>query len=211
MNLTIEKSVINEMPIAKFPGRIHLIDNAADALQAATFLSKQSMIGFDTETRPSFKKGDNHNVALIQLSTADECFLFRINLFGLTQPLVNLLSSPDVIKIGLSTKDDFNGLNRLSQFHPGSVIELQHLVKKYGIAEMSLQKVYAIIFGEHICKGQRLSNWEARELSPYQQAYASLDAWACLRIYNTLTEGLFNPEESFGKDCTAEPTATPVK
>ncbi|MDE6084814.1 MAG: 3'-5' exonuclease domain-containing protein 2 [Muribaculaceae bacterium] len=200
MNLTIEKSVINEMPIAKFPGRIHLIDNAADAMQAVAYLSKQSMIGFDTETRPSFKKGDNHNVALIQLSTADECFLFRINMFGLTQPLVQLLSDPDVIKIGLSTKDDFSGLNRLAPFSAGGVIELQTFVKKYGIGEMSLQKVYAIIFGEHICKGQRLSNWEARELSPYQQAYASLDAWACLKIYNYLNDGLFDPCTSFGKD-----------
>lgn len=204
MNLTIEKSVINEMPIAKFPGRIHLIDNAADALQAVAYLSKQTFIGFDTETRPSFKKGDNHNVALIQLSTFDECFLFRINLFGLTQPIVQLLSDPDVIKIGLSTKDDFSGLNRLIPFRADGVIELQNLVKKYGIGEMSLQKVYAIIFGEHICKGQRLSNWEARELSPYQQAYASLDAWACLKIYSYLTDGNFDPAASFGKDTSVQ-------
>lgn len=198
MKLTIDKNTINLMPPVHFQGSIHLINNAADARQAVNYLSRQSIIGFDTETRPSFKKGDTHNVALIQLSTHDECFLFRVNLFGFSEPLITLLSDPNVLKIGLSTKDDFNGLNRLSPFTPGGFVELQNFVKEYGIYEMSLQKIYAIIFGQHMSKGQRLSNWEAQELSTYQQDYAALDAWACLHIYDYLKDGNFDPEHSYG-------------
>lgn len=183
------------MPIARFEGRTTVIDNDADARQAVAFLSRQQAIGFDTETRPSFRKGDKHKVALIQLSTFDECFLFRTCIMGFTESLVSLMENPDVLKIGLSTKDDFNGLNRLAPCTPDGVIELQQYVRQYGITDMSLQKVYAIIFGEHISKGQRLTNWEANELTQYQIAYASLDAWACLHIYRHLQNGLFDPAE----------------
>lgn len=194
--LSIDKQQIHPMPVARFAGKIHVIDNAADARSAVAYLMRQSCIGFDTETRPTFHKGEVHDVALIQLSTLDECFLFRINRFGFTEPLRQLMESPDVLKIGLSTKDDFHGLNRLAPFTPGGVVELQNYVKKFDIADMSLQKVYAIIFGEHITKGQRLTNWEAPRLTPPQQSYAALDAWACLRIYLHLQQGLFDPAQS---------------
>lgn len=184
------------MPVAKFSGKIHIIDTAADARSAAVFLLRQPAIGFDTETRPTFRKGETHDVALVQLSTSDECFLFRVNQIGFCEPLRRVMESPDVLKIGLSTKDDFHGLARLAPFIPAGIIELQNFVSKYDIADMSLQKVYAIIFGEHITKGQRLTNWEAQFLTAAQQAYASLDAWACLRIYRHLSEGLFDPSQS---------------
>ncbi len=184
------------MPVAKFPGKIYIIDNAADARSAAAYLMRQPALGFDTETRPTFRKGETHDVALVQLSTIDECFLFRVNMTGFCEPLRKLMESPDVLKIGLSTKDDFHGLSRLAPFVPAGIVELQHFVGKYDITDLSLQKVYAIVFGEHITKGQRLTNWEAPSLSPAQQAYASLDAWACLRIYRHLSEGLFDPSRS---------------
>ena len=184
------------MPVAKFPGKIHIIDNAADARAAVAYLMRQPYIGFDTETRPAFRKGEVHNVALVQLSTIDECFLFRVNMMGFAEPLRRLMENPDVLKIGLSTKDDFHGLARLAPCIPSGVVELQNFVKKYEIADMSLQKVYAIIFGDHITKGQRLTNWEAPALTPAQQGYAALDAWACLKIYLYLSEGHFNPAQS---------------
>lgn len=187
------------MPVAKFPGRVHIVDTPAAAREAVAFLMKQDCVGFDTETRPSFHKGEIHNVALVQISTIDECFLFRVNIIGFTDPLKTLLECSDVLKVGLSTKDDFHGLSRLSPFSPNGFVELQTLVKKYDINDMSLQKIYAILFGGHISKGQRLSNWEARELTPPQQGYAALDAWACLKIYLHLTAGLFDPTTSIYK------------
>lgn len=184
------------MPPVKFPGKLHVIDNAADAMQAVAWLSKQDAIGFDTETRPSFRKGEVHNVALVQLSTMDECFLFRVNHTGFTEPLRKLLENPAVIKVGLSTHDDFHGLRQLAPVNPQGVVELQNYVKRFDIGDMSLQKIYAIIFGQYISKGQRLTNWEAATLTPPQQAYAAIDAWACLHIYRHLAAGEFNPAES---------------
>ncbi|MDE7472499.1 MAG: 3'-5' exonuclease domain-containing protein 2 [Muribaculaceae bacterium] len=194
--ISIDKKDIIEMPIAAFNGRSIVIDNAADARQATAYLSKLDVIGFDTETRPVFRKGDSHKVALVQMSTDDECFLFRTNKMGLTEHLIKLLENPDVVKVGLSTKDDFHGLNQLAPCNPRGFVELQQYVKRFDIADMSLQRIYAIIFGEHISKGQRLTNWEAPTLSSNQIGYASLDAWACLRIYRTLSEGRFDPATS---------------
>ncbi|MBD5320241.1 MAG: 3'-5' exonuclease domain-containing protein 2 [Bacteroides sp.] len=194
--LSIPKDKISEMPAAEFKGEIRVIDNAADARAALRFLSKQPIVGFDTETRPSFRKGSHHTVALIQLSTADICFLFRINKIGFTEQLREFLSAESVMKIGLSTKDDFHGLNKLGEFQPAGFVELQDFVHRFGIIDASLQRIYAIIFGLRISKGQRLTNWEAPELTEAQQHYASLDAYACLHIYQTLQSGLFNPAES---------------
>ena len=153
-------------------------------------------MGFDTETRPSFKKGRNYNVSLIQISTDDISFLFRINKIGLMPQLVEFLASEKVRKIGLSVKDDFHGLRKLADFEPGGFVELQDYVHRYCIVDASLQKIYAIIFSQRISKGQRLTNWEADSLTPAQQHYAALDAWACLNIYNYLEAGSFNPLES---------------
>lgn len=181
---TISKEELSELDAEEFKGRIVLVQTAATALKAIRFLMEQPIVGFDTETRPSFKKGQIHKVALIQLSTPDTCFLIRLNRLGIFPELKEFLESDSVKKIGLSTKDDFNALNRLSPIEPKGFVELQQLVKTCGIGEASLTKIYALLFGKRISKGQRLTNWEAVELTDAQQRYAALDAWACLRIYN---------------------------
>lgn len=190
----ITKDKIAELATVQYPGRPILINNIVDARKAMAYLSKQSIVGFDTETRPSFVKGHPHKVALLQLATEEECFLIRLNLIGLFDTLVEFLENENILKIGLSVKDDFTSLHRLGEFTPGGFVELQNFVKKYDIADNSLQKIYAVIFGEKISKSQRLTNWEAADLTPSQQAYAALDAWACLRIYNHLLDGKFNAE-----------------
>lgn len=184
------------MPTAIFTGEIITVETAANARSAIRYLTHQPIVGFDTETRPSFRKGKTHSVALIQLSTDDTCFLFRINKTGFMAPLRELLEMKSVKKIGLSTKDDFHGLLKLGEFTPGGFVELQDYVHHFGIIDASLQRIYAIIFGERIAKGQRLTNWEASELTAAQQHYAALDAYACLRIYRYLTDGGFHPEQS---------------
>lgn len=181
---TISKEELSVLDAEEFKGRIVLVQTAATAVKAMRFLMEQPIVGFDTETRPSFKKGQIHKVALIQLSTADTCFLIRLNRLGIFPELKKFLESDSVKKIGLSTKDDFHALNRLSPVEPKGFVELQQLVKTCGIGEASLTKIYALLFGKRISKGQRLTNWEAVELTEAQQRYAALDAWACLRIYN---------------------------
>lgn len=190
----ISKEQVATLPVVSFPGRTVLVDNAADLRSAVAWLSKQPMVGFDTETRPSFKKGCLHKPSLMQLSTAEECFLLRLNHTGMTQPLIDFLQNDAILKIGLSVNDDFRCLHRIAPFEPQGFVELQDFVKKYDIADNSLQKIYAIIFNGRISKAQRLTNWEADHLTDAQQAYAALDAWACMKIYNYLLSGQFNPE-----------------
>ncbi len=185
---TIEKSEVSNYPTVQFTGRIITIDTKEQAERAAQALSKEKILGLDTETRPSFRKGVHYDVSLLQLSTADTCFLFRLNRIGLTNALVKLLESTETIKIGLSLHDDFNMLKARRSFTPGSFVELQKYVSKFGIEEMSLQKIYAIIFAQRISKRQQLTNWDADVLTDKQKIYAATDAWACLNIYNYLEE-----------------------
>lgn len=184
---TIDKKLISEMPKVVFPGRIIIIYTEDDARKAVAYLNRCSVVGVDTETRPSFKKGKVNSVALLQVATSDTCFLFRLNRIGIPDFLEEFLQN-DVLKIGLSLRDDFNMLRRANNKDPrvGNWIELQDYVSRFGIQEKSLQKIYAILFGEKISKNQRLSNWEADVLTEAQQQYAATDAWATLRIYQKL-------------------------
>ena len=194
--VSIDKETINTMPRVTFPGRIHVINAISQVKSAVTALRTAGVVGFDTETRPCFKRGERHNAALIQLSTDTDAFLFRVNMTGIPDYLKDFLEDPNCIKVGLSTGDDFHQLSRLTDIHPDGFIELQQLVQEFEITDMSLQKIYAILFQQKISKSQQLTNWEAAELTEAQQSYAAIDAWACLRIYDYLKDGNFDPSKS---------------
>lgn len=196
VKLSIAKDQLSQLPVVTYSGQIRVINTEAEAIAAVKALSGVKTVGFDTETKPSFKKGRTNTVSLIQISDGACCYLFRINKFGFAKCLVDFMQNPDVTKIGLSLRDDFHVLHRLSPFEPQEFVDLQTLVSDYCITDASLQKIFAIIFSQRISKSQRLSNWEAETLTEQQQAYASIDAWACLKIYNHLTGGHFNPQES---------------
>jgi len=186
MESSITKETISTLEQETFEGRIVVVQSLTEAKKAVKFLSGHSLIGFDTETRPTFKKGVHYDIALIQLSTEDTCFLFRLNMIGFPQCLIDLLSNPKVRKVGLSLRDDFLSISRKQVFTPDGFIDLQKMVHGYGITDISLQKIYAILFHKKISKRQQLTNWEADVLTDSQKKYAALDAWACLRIYNKL-------------------------
>ncbi len=187
MGLTITKEQLSGLPIETFAGKIIVIDHEEEVSDAVAFLSQQAALGFDTETKPSFKRGQNHKVALMQLATDEVCYLFRLNRIGYPDKLVQLMSNPDIKKIGLSLRDDFAAIRQRSVRKPENFIDLQLFVDKFGIDDNSLQKIYALLFGRKISKSQRLSNWETSQLTPAQQSYAAIEAWACLRIYNHLS------------------------
>lgn len=194
--LGISKEIVHDLPEVHYPGRVILIDSAAKARSAVAYLRKHKQIGFDTETRPSFQKNHRYKVSLVQLSVPGECFLFRLKQIGSLDGLMSIFEDPEIQKIGLSLKDDFHSLAKLREFTPAGFVELQTFVKRFEIADNSLQKIFALIFGQRISKNQRLTNWEAPELTPGQQSYAAIDAWACVEIYNYLCAGKFHPEES---------------
>ena len=171
-----------------FPGEIVIVDTEESLEEACSLLAECSVLGFDTETRPSFKAGVSNKVSLLQLSTEDTCFLFRLNYIGMPKALVDLLQDGRQLKVGLSLRDDIQNLHRKHQFEPRGFLDLQHYVKEMGIEAQSLQKIYALLFGKKISKSQRLTNWEADVLTDRQKGYAATDAWACVRMHNYLEE-----------------------
>lgn len=175
-----------QLPKAKCPLPIIVITDKAEARKAIAKIRNNRVIGIDTETRPSFVAGVRHEVSLLQIATDSECYLFRLSHIGFTLSLRNLFADPSIYKVGLSLSDDLRSLKRLHPFTPASCIELQKLCPGYGIRELSLLKIYALLFKERISKSAQMSNWEAEELAPDQIHYAALDAWATLRIYQEL-------------------------
>lgn len=181
-----DKATINTLPLVVFPGRITVVLNEYEAEQAVDYLLSCDILGVDTETRPVFRKGQNHKVALLQVATRDHCFLFRLNYLGLPRPLLRLLSNRDVPMIGLSWHDDLMSLHRREDFIPGWFIDIQDIIGNLGIEDKSLQKLYANLFNEKISKRQRLTNWEADVLTDKQKEYAAIDAWACINLYEEI-------------------------
>ena len=182
------KQYISTLPKAEFQGKIVIIHSQREVKAAVDFLRKQTIVGVDTETRPSFRRGLTYQVALLQISTLDICFLFRLNMLGLPSELAQFFETPEILKIGLSLKDDISLLKRRAQFKPQGFIDLQDFVKTMGIEDMSLQKLYANVFGEKISKSAQLTNWENTVLTESQKKYAATDAYATLRIYLELNE-----------------------
>lgn len=185
---SITKEQIALLPLEEFMGRIIVIDTEKDAQKAIEYLTEFPVVGFDTETRPSFKKGQRFKISLMQIATDEACFLFRLNRIGIPAILEQFLINESVRKIGLSLRDDFGAMQKRTNIQPGNFLDLQNFVGQFGIEDASLQKIYAILFEKKISKGQRLSNWEADVLSEPQKKYAALDAWACLKIYNLLNQ-----------------------
>lgn len=182
-----DKQLVSTLPRYLFDGPIHVIVGEAEAARAVDVLRRAPLIGIDTETRPVFRKGDRHAVALLQAATDEMCFLFRLCRMGLPDSLVSLLEDKAVPKVGLSLRDDAHMLHERRSFTPGAWLDLQNYVKEMGIADMSLQKLFANVFRRRISKHAQLSNWEADTLTPAQQRYAATDAVACIALYRRLT------------------------
>lgn len=189
-----DKSIINSLPLVTFPGKIIVVLNEYEADRAVEYLLSCEVLGVDTETRPAFRKGNNHKVALLQVATRKECFLFRLNHLGLPKSLLRLLSNKQVPMVGLSWHDDLMSLHRREQFEPGWFIDIQDIIGNLGIIDKSLQKLYANLFGEKISKRQRLTNWEADVLTDRQKEYAAIDAWACIKLYDEIMNLLATKE-----------------
>lgn len=179
---------IKNLPGNYFSGRIYVIEH----LQQYAFLEKKlenvKVIGFDTETRPSFKKGRTYRVALLQIATSNEAFLVRLNKVGLSNILIRIFENEQIVKVGLAIRDDLKALKKLKHFEPKGFIDLQDYVKKFDIIDNGLKKLAANILGFKISKKQQTSNWENEVLNDEQCKYAATDAWVCYMIYLTLNK-----------------------
>mgnify|MGYP000777348241 CR=1 FL=1 len=174
------------LPAIEFKGEIRIIEHERDIVPACKFLMKQAVVGFDTETRPSFRPGISYRVSLLQLSTPQLCFLSRLNKIPLAKPILQVLEPDSILKIGADGAGDLRSLRQIRHFRDGGFVDLQALAPQWGIGEKSLRKLSAIVLGQRVSKAQRLSNWEAATLTDKQQLYAATDAWVCIRIYEQL-------------------------
>ena len=192
---SITPQEIEKLEYASFPGKIYVIDSVgAEFNRAIAYLRSQKVIGFDTETRPTFTPSQpRYGVALLQLSGPDKAFLFRVNCMGMHRRLCNLLASDKVLKVGAAIHDDIKGLQRLRDYVPAGFVDLQKIVCEWGIRDKSVKKMAAIIMGIRISKSQQLSNWEAEKLSDAQAMYAATDAWVCREMYLRLMREEKNP------------------
>ena len=194
--ITISPEEIGRLELASFPGEIHVIDTLEEEFgKAITYLKHQKVIGFDTETRPTFSQDQRSNgTALLQLSGAEKAYLFRIKKMGaIPRRLCAILANPNIVKVGAAIHDDVRGLQKFAGFQPQNFIDLQKIAWEYGIRDKSVKKMTAIILGFKISKAQQLSNWEAENLSESQQRYAATDAWVCREMYLRLLKSEKSP------------------
>lgn len=194
--ISITPEELEKLPRAAFKGQIEVIDNLDDGRfeQAVRYLQRQQIIGFDTESRPTFSPDQPHyGTSLLQLSGAEKAFLFRIKHIGIPEQICRILASPDILKIGAAVADDVRGLQRYHGFKPAGFVDLQKIAWEYGIKEKGVKKMAAIILGVRISKTQQLSNWEAERLSESQQLYAATDAWVCREMYQELQKAEKHP------------------
>lgn len=185
----ITKEEINLLDVNAYSGRITLIEDSQYVPECIREIRRHHLVGFDTESRPSFRKSDNFQVSLIQLAVNEDVYLFRLHKTGFHKNIIELFEDPSIKKVGVSIHDDISRLRSLSDFTPENFLELQELTNEFGIESNSLRKLVAIILGFRISKSQQLSNWEAEKLTEAQMIYAATDAWASLEIYKRLVNG----------------------
>ena len=183
---TITNEQTAALPAVRFEGEVQIVDTEQALIEACEYLSQHSVIGFDTETRPSFKAGVTNRVALIQLSTSKRCYLIRLCRMKFGRELQRLLENPNIKKVGADVAGDIRSLTQLRHIRAAGFIDLQTIAPQWGIEEKSLRKLSAIVLGKRVSKAQRLSNWEAAQFTEQQISYAATDAWVCLEILSAL-------------------------
>jgi ribonuclease D len=183
---TISHDEINALPLKAFMGEILLITKTDQLPDVFTEIQKHNVVGFDTETRPAFVKGQVYKVALLQLAIPGKVFLIRLNTTGLTTEIISFFENEKIIKSGVGLRDDIKTLHRLAQFTPAGFAELSTMARETGLEVESVKKLTALLLGFRISKGAQTSNWEAEQLNEKQIVYAATDAWVCLEIYKKL-------------------------
>lgn len=186
--VTISNDEINLLPLGAYAGHIELISDQKLLKGVFKEIGAHNAVGFDTETRPTFTRGQLHKVALMQIAIPDKVFLIRLNLTGLSPEITDFLGNEEIKKVGVALRDDVKALERLKRFKPAGITELTALTKQAGIEVESVKKLAALFLGIRISKGAQTSNWEAPELNEKQLSYAATDAWVCLEVHTMVTK-----------------------
>jgi ribonuclease D len=179
---TISKDEINALPVRRYEGRVVLVTNTAEAERAAEDFAGERVVGFDTETRPTFKVGQKYPAALVQAATAQAVYLFQLQRMDCAPILRPLLESA-TLKTGVGIGDDIKALRELFAFEPQAIVDLGAMARRKGYERSGVRALAAMFLGFRIPKGTKTSNWAAPRLSPQQIAYAATDAWACRELH----------------------------
>ncbi|MBV6642139.1 MAG: 3'-5' exonuclease domain-containing protein 2 [Cyclobacteriaceae bacterium] len=184
----IEKSDLQQLPLIRFEGEIHVIEKPDDLDNALDIIGREPILGFDTETKPTFTKGAYNHTALIQFATLDHAFLLRINRFGIPDRLKKILENENIRKIGISLRDDLKDLKKVRPFKPAGFIDLNNIAKDLGINQIGIKSLTGIFLERRVAKNQQTSNWENQKLTTAQKRYAATDAWVCMKMYDSLMQ-----------------------
>lgn len=180
---TIAKEQINALPLARYEGPVAVIAKQRDLAGAVDYLRDETLLGFDTESRPSFRRGDNHPVALLQLAGAERVFLFQLQLLDDLAPLFSLLSDRAIRKAGVAVRDDIRKLRELADFPQANFVEISDLSRRLDVSNTGMRSLCAIFLGFRVSKGAQVTNWARRDLAENQIAYAATDAWVSRLLY----------------------------
>jgi ribonuclease D len=180
---TISREEVTDLPIRRYEGEVVLVGTPADRDRAMADILSEAVLGFDTETRPSFRKGQSYFPSLAQVATGRAVYLFRLEKTDFSAEMVRLLEAPEIAKTGVAIADDLRQLKALFQFDPRRIVDPGLIARRHGLAQTGLRNLAAIFLGFRIPKGNRTSNWAAQRLNPAQIAYAATDAWACRELY----------------------------
>ena len=189
----VPKEDVKNYPLIEFKGNIHVVDTSSSLIDSCQILSKTKIIGFDTETKPAFKKGVSHPISLLQLSAGNNVFLFRINKIGFDKKIIDILCDSNILKVGIDIKNDLLGLKKIKQFKDSNFLDLNSLAIKKGFKSIGAVKLSIMLLGYRISKQQRLSDWSVNQLTKFQLSYAAIDAWICPKILEAFQEKLLYP------------------
>ena len=180
---TISREEINELPIRRYEGEVHLVSSTQDLDRAMADIRAERVLGFDTETRPAFRRGEHHLPCLVQVATARAVYLFPLQRMDFSAAVAELLAAREIVKVGVSLAHDLRELKLVFPFEETSMLDAGATVQRHGLEQTGLRNLAALFLGFRIPKGNRTSNWAARHLSPAQLTYAATDAWVCRELF----------------------------
>jgi ribonuclease D len=181
--LSISREAMNELPIRRYEGPLCLIESPADLERAMRDMRRESVVGFDTETRPAFRPGESYLPSVVQFATADAVYLLQVQRQDYSAAIREVFSSGEIVKAGVSVADDLRNLKKLFEFEERTVVDLGKVARRHGLKQTGVRNLTGIFLGTRIPKGAKTTNWASRRLSPQQILYAATDAWACRELY----------------------------
>jgi len=184
--ISITQEEISVLPLAAFQGEVILVTEPKKLVGAFDEIQAHEVVGFDTETRPSFRKGQHYNVSLLQLAIPDKVFLIRLNHTGITKEMISFFENDEILKAGIGLRDDIKALQKLKKFNADGFVELSSIARSKGLEVESVKKLAGLVLGFRISKSAQTSNWEAIQYTEKQISYAATDAWVCLNLYSSL-------------------------